>query len=155
MSGTVDTSGFFAYPVGAPASTLPAAASLFADRPQADWDMLLSFTQARRFRRGEVVLTAGEVDRALYLLVDGQVEAPSGLLEPIAALGIGGFADGLPRAVSVRAVTDGEVVRLGFTAFEALAARDPLLARDLLIDVGRMLAAPLRTAGEHLPGWTG
>jgi CRP/FNR family transcriptional regulator, cyclic AMP receptor protein len=101
------------------------------------------------------VLVKGEIDRALYLLVDGWVRAPSGVVHPITTLGEGAFLDGAPRAVSVEAMTDGEMQRLSYDGFEALAARNPALGRDILLNIGRILAARLRTNGERTPGWTG
>ena len=94
------------------------------------------------------MLVAGEHDRALYLLVDGWVRAPSGVVHPITTLGEGAFLDGAPRAVSVEAMSDGEMLRLSYEGFEALAARDPALGRDILLDVGRILAARLRAHGR-------
>jgi CRP/FNR family transcriptional regulator, cyclic AMP receptor protein len=145
----IDASGFFAYP-----SELepPAPEGLLSATSADEWSMLLSYTETRRFRPGEVVLRAGEDDRALYLLVDGRLEGPAGTVEPVAAIGEGAFLDGAPRGVTLRALTSGELLRLGWDAFEALAAREPRLARELLIDLGRLLAARLRTVDA---GWTG
>lgn len=52
----------------------------------------------------------------------------------------------------IRAVTDGEMLRLGFDSFEALAAREPILARDLLLDLGRILAVRLRQTTSLVAG---
>ncbi len=52
-------------------------------------------------------------------------------------------------------MSEGEMLRLSFDGFEALAARDPALGRDILLDLGRILAARLRAHGEQTPGWTG
>ena len=48
------------------------------------------------------MLVAGEHDRALYLLVEGWLRAPSGTIHPISLFGEAAFLDGAPRAVSVR-----------------------------------------------------
>ncbi len=151
----MDTTGFFHYPTE-PELELPQGLPGFlSDRGDADWSLLLEHTETRLFRRGETVLATGERDRALYLLVDGWLKAPSGVVEPIATIGEAAFLDGRPRAVTVKALTDGELLRLGYDAFEALAARDPGLGREILLDVGRILAARLRLAGESVAGWTG
>ena len=71
-------------------------------------------------------------------------------LEAPASLGEAGFLDGRPRQVGVRATTHGELERLSWQAFEGLSARDPQLARDVLIDVGRVLAARVRAGGGDL-----
>ena len=52
--------------------------------------------------------------------------------------------DGRPLGVLVRAVTDGEVVRLGVDELDALARLRPDLARAILFDLGRILAGRLR-----------
>ena len=146
----MDTTGFFDYP------TLPAAAP--ASDPQLlphatgeDWDALLAATETLRFHPGDVVLRAGERDRALLLLLDGTLATDDASVSAPAAVGVGAFLDGLPRAVSLRATTHGELARLSWDAYEALAARDPRLGRTLLLDLGGLLAARLR----GVPGWTG
>jgi CRP/FNR family cyclic AMP-dependent transcriptional regulator len=149
----MDTSGFFHYPTE---SALPQGLPGFlAERGEGDWGTLLEHTETRLFRPGEVVLEAGARDRALYLLVDGWMKAPSGVIHPVATLGEAAFLDGRPRAVTVRGMSEGELLRLDYDAFEALAARDARLGREILLDVGRILAARLRAAGEQSPGWTG
>jgi CRP-like cAMP-binding protein len=149
----MDTTGFFQYPTE---SELPAGLPGFLDqRGEDDWATLLAHTDTHLFRPGEVVIAAGEHDRALYLLVDGWLKAPSGVIHPITTVGEAAFLDGRPRAVTVRALTDGELLRLSYDGFEALAARDAALGREILLDVGRILAARLRAAGDKNLGWTG
>jgi CRP-like cAMP-binding protein len=149
----MDTTGFFQYPTE---PALPAGLPGFLDqRGEDDWATLLEHTDTRLFRPGDVVLAAGEHDRALYLLVDGWLKAPSGVIHPITTLGEAAFLDGRPRAVTVRALTDGELLRLSFDGFSALAARDAGLGREILLDVGRILSARLRAAGDANLGWTG
>jgi CRP/FNR family cyclic AMP-dependent transcriptional regulator len=149
----MDTTGFFQYPTE---TALPAGLPGFLDqRGEHDWATLLEHTDTRLFRPGDVVIAAGEQDRALYLLVDGWLKAPSGVIHPITTVGEAAFLDGRPRAVTVRALTDGELLRLSFDGFEALAARDPGLGREILLDVGRILSARLRAAGDTSLGWTG
>jgi CRP-like cAMP-binding protein len=77
------------------------------------------------------------------------------VIHPITTLGEGAVLDGAPRAVDVEAMSDGEVMRLGYDGFEALAARNPLLARQILFDIGRILSARLRAGDDLTPGWTG
>ena len=139
----IDASGFFPY---------PGELEPLAPQGLLNVDEWLAYTETRRFRPGDVVLRAGEDDRALYLLVDGRLEGPGGTVEPVTAIGEGAFLDGVPRGVTRRALTSGELLRLDWDAFEALAAREPRLARELLIDLGCLLAARLRTVDA---GWTG
>jgi CRP/FNR family transcriptional regulator, cyclic AMP receptor protein len=149
----MDTTGFFHYPTE---TELPQGLPGFlANRGDDDWQTLLEHTDTRLFRPGEEVLSAGAQDRALYLLVDGWLKAPSGVIHPITTVGEAAFLDGRPRAVTVRAMTDGELLRLSYDAYEALAARDASLGREILLDVGRILSARLRAAGDKQLGWTG
>ena len=103
------------------------------------------------------MLAEGVADRALYLLADGRLEVmrPGGraalaTIEAPATVGEAEFFDGRPRTAELRAVGHGEIERLSWEAFEALSARDPRFARDILVDVGRVLAARLRAGAGHL-----
>jgi CRP/FNR family cyclic AMP-dependent transcriptional regulator len=147
--------GFFDYPTESGPEREHGLPSFLDDRGEADWTLLLDHAETLLFRPGDVVLRAGEQDRALYLLVDGWLKAPSGVIHPITTLGEAAFLDGAPRAVTVEAISDGEVMRLGFERFEALAARSPALARHILLDLGRILCARLRAGDDRTPGWTG
>ena len=156
----MDTSVFFQYPTLGGGQPAPAAApdpGFLTHATVEEWDAVLAATETLRFRPGDVVLRAGERDRALYLLLDGRLEAEGTGAEVAApaTVGAAGFLDGLPRAVTLRARTHGELARLSWDAHEALAARDPRLGRTILCDLGRGLAARLRAAGATLPGWTG
>ena len=76
------------------------------------------------------------------------------MLDAPATLGEESFLDGGPAAAGLRAVTHGEAQRLSFDAFESLSAREPRLARDLLLDLGaarRRRAAPPPGAGVDGP----
>jgi CRP-like cAMP-binding protein len=151
----MDTTGFFDYPSEPSTPVEHGLPGFLSGRGEDDWAMLLDHSETRVFRPGETVLVAGEQDRALYLLVDGWVRAPSGVIHPITTLGEGAFLDGAARAVGVQAMSDGEMLRLSYEGFEALAARNPALGRDILLDLGRILSARLRANGEDTPGWTG
>ena len=156
----MDTSVFFQYPTlggGSPASEPAPDPGFLPHATVEEWDAVLAATETLRFHPGDTVLRAGERDRALYLLLDGrlEVEGTGTEIAAPATVGVAGFLDGLPRAVTLRARTHGELARLSWDAYEALAARDPRLGRTVLCDVGRGLAARLRTAGPTLPGWTG
>ena len=156
----MDTSVFFQYPTLGGGAAAPGPAPDPGFLPHAtveEWDAVLAATETLRFHPGDVVLRAGERDRALYLLLDGRLEAEGtgAAIAAPATVGAAGFLDGLPRAVTLLARTHGELARLSWDAYEALAARDPRLGRTVLCDVGRGLAARLRAAGATLPGWTG
>jgi CRP-like cAMP-binding protein len=151
----VDTTGFFDYPTEPQPAVEHGLPTFLDGRDEQDWALLLDHAETMLFRPGEVVLTAGRLDRALYILVDGWLRAPSGVIHPITTLGEAAFLDGAARTVTVEAMTDGELLRLSYEGFEALAARNPALGRDILLDLGRILSARLRQNGDQTPGWTG
>jgi CRP/FNR family cyclic AMP-dependent transcriptional regulator len=155
----MDTSAFFNYPAG-PAAAVPEQFVDLGFLPHAtgeDWDAVLAVTELLRFHPGDVVLRAGELDRAFYLLLDGrlEVEGSGVVVAAPAAVGVAAFLDGRPRVVSLLARGHGELARLSWDAYETLACRDPRLGRAILVDLGRGLAAQMRGARAGVPGWTG
>ena len=151
----MDTTGFFAYPSEPEPPGEYGLPAFLGSRGVEDWAMVLDHSETRVFRPGDVVLREGERDQALYVLVDGWLRAPSGTIHPITTFGEAAFFDATPRAVTVVAMSDGEMLRLGFEGFEALAARDPALGRAILLDLGRIACARLRATGDATHGWTG
>jgi CRP-like cAMP-binding protein len=108
------------------------------------------------------VLVAGDPDRAFYILTDGRLRADAtdeGFapepIRPPAIVGAVAFLDGLPRAVTMRALDHGEALRMSFDSWEALTAREPLLGRAVLLDVARTLAAQARSGAAGIQGWSG
>jgi len=93
----MDTTGFFQYPgdEALPADNPP---GFLEDRNDEDWTLLLEHTETRLYRAGQEVLKEGERDRALYLLVDGRLQAPSGPVAPVSTFGEVAFLDGRPVA---------------------------------------------------------
>ena len=140
----MDTSGFFNYPT-LPASEPVLDPGFLPDATEREWDTVLTATETLRFAPGDVVLRAGDRDRAFYLLLDGTVEpmaSPFAVSAP-ATLGAVSFLDGSPRSVTLLARTHGEM------------ARGERLGRAILVDLGRGLGARLRAAGHAVAGWTG
>src|SRR5262249_42324576 len=125
-----------------------------AERGDGDWSKVLSHAETRRFRAGEVVIRQGEVERALYVVMTGQLEVLVPLsrgrthrlatIEAGSVIGEQAFLDGQPRSATVRATSEGEMLRLSLEAFEVLAAREPELARAILFDLGRIVSVKLR-----------
>jgi CRP/FNR family transcriptional regulator, cyclic AMP receptor protein len=147
------SSSFFDYPTLEPEREPPAELILLAEATEEDWAKVLECTEMRRFRSGDLVVAAGQRDRSLYLLTDGLlvVEIPDErrtgmLIEAPAVVGEVAFLDGSPRSASLRARTDGEMLRLSWESFEAFSTREQFLARQILLDLGRILAARLRKA---------
>jgi CRP/FNR family transcriptional regulator, cyclic AMP receptor protein len=148
----MDTSNFFQYPTEAtePRTAPPA---FLGEAGEREWDALLSYMQTRQLRAGEIAFREGDPDRALYLLTAGRIElrasaGPTVAVDAPAPLNEIAFLDGGRSAASARALGDGELLRLSFDAFESLAAREPTLARRILLDLGRIVATRLRQVGR-------
>jgi CRP/FNR family transcriptional regulator, cyclic AMP receptor protein len=148
---------FFSYPIEGRAEKDPLV--FLAERPKDDWSRLLHYTEVRRFGARETMIRAGELDRSLYIVTDGQLEVllPGvdgeirfGTIGPGSVTGEIAFLDAGPRSATIRALTDGELLRLSFYAYETLAAHYPDLGRAILLDLGRILAFRLRETNEAL-----
>ena len=153
MSGT----SFFDYGVDNAATS--AAPTFLAEASVDEWAVLIGHCERRSFRRGDVILRAGEIDGSLVIVLDGELEtvverkgrtrrlspAPAG-----SVVGELGFLDGRPRSATVSAATDGDLLRLSGASFEALAAANPRLGRMVLFDLGRILAGRLRALTDQV-----
>src|SRR5580658_4462468 len=64
---------FFDYPNEQPAAS-GQVEQLLADASEEDWATLLRHTTYRRCGPGDVVVTAGERERSLYLVLEGELE---------------------------------------------------------------------------------
>jgi CRP/FNR family cyclic AMP-dependent transcriptional regulator len=80
----------------------------------------------------------------------GITEVDGVSISPLARIGAGSvigeqsFFDGQPRSANVWAVSPGELLRLGFKEFEKFSREEPVLSRDLLFALGRVLSTRLR-----------
>ncbi|HZQ34845.1 MAG TPA: cyclic nucleotide-binding domain-containing protein [Dehalococcoidia bacterium] len=145
--------------IAEPEPERPAAPLLFlSEWSEAEWARLLAYAEQRPFRAGDLLIRAGEVDRSLLIIGAGTLDVfvPDGDLgvrlvgevQPGEVIGEVAFFDGSPRSASVRAATDGEVRVLSREAFDVFAAYEPVLARTLLLELGRVLAVRLRAVEE-------
>lgn len=145
---------FFDYPDGS-AESRTDQVSFLADASDEDWAAIRAHAELRHFTPGQVVTAEGEVDRSLYIVVDGllEVAVPEGrrgrsrrvgTVEPGTVIGEISFFDGRARSATVRALADTKLLRLSHDVFEALAAKEPALGRAILFELGRALALRLR-----------
>lgn len=121
----------------------------------AEWDTFLGFAERLLFVAGTRIFSAGESGRAIYIVRSGRVRGEvqlarrsgaTSMMGPGAVFGELGFFDGAPRSASLWAEDDVELLVLPFAAFDTLAAWHPRIARELLLDLGRVLSARLRRA---------
>ena len=150
--------GLFDYPMessAAAASGPLAEAFVFLEALPGDaWEKILAIVETRHFRRGDNIITRGERDDSFYILSSGAVsvvvpdkrgrdsviaEIPEG-----SVFGEIAFFDREPRSATIRARTDGSAIRVTRKNFEHLGAWQPLIARQMLLDLGHVLALRLR-----------
>jgi CRP/FNR family transcriptional regulator, cyclic AMP receptor protein len=147
----MDTSAFFAYP-NTEQSDLREEFVLLPGLDEDGWARLLAHTVQRRFVAGETVIAAGDTDSAIHIIADGVLDVlRPGSDQPISVgagnvIGEVAFFDGRPRSADVRARSDCTLFSLSRDRFDILAAQEPRLARLLLLDLARTLAARLRRA---------
>jgi CRP/FNR family transcriptional regulator, cyclic AMP receptor protein len=129
---------FFAYPNEPPALAAEIE-QLLPEAADEEWAILLKHTRHRSFRSGDAVVTAGALDRSLYLVIDGSSRSACGArrrgYRRVATIGAGSvigelsFFDGGARSALVRAVTPAELAELSPAEFGAFAVASPTLAR--------------------------
>jgi CRP-like cAMP-binding protein len=135
------------------------ATDLLGGRSDADRALLEAHGRRERFQPGDRLIRAGDVDPSLLVVLDGELIAVVGdgreqrILEVSPAgsvVGEIGFLDGLGRSVDVVASRSGELLRLTRDDFDRLGADHPALARDVLADLGRIMAGRLRHLTERV-----
>lgn len=150
----MDTSSFFQYPDSEQTDESNSPV-LMQDATSEEWDILLSFTTTQRFKAGDLVIVAGDKGDSLFLVAEGilDVMIPYGRNHTLSRLtsiqagsviGEQSFFDKQPRSVSCRAQTDGEMYRLSRDNFLVLSAKHPTLARNFLLDLGKIISLRLR-----------
>lgn len=128
--------------------------TVFEALSEEEWQTVIGNSQTIPFSDGDVLLKEGEVDDAVYIVVSGQVEVISrgsfGRSKRIATIDEGSvfgevaFFDAKPRSASVRALGNGQVLRLSRKGFQKIAAWNPGLAQQFLLDLGSILAYRFR-----------
>lgn len=152
--------GFFDYPTdgsnAADARAKPASESfIFLEQlPKGSWEKILAIVETRHFRVGDDIVRMGERDDSFYILTSGRVSVvvpdKRGRDNAIAEIPEGSvfgeisFFDSEPRSATIRATSNGSAIRITRANFEHLSAWHPVIARQVLLDLGRILALRLR-----------
>ncbi len=128
--------------------------TILDDLSEEEWQMIVRSSRSISFEADKILLNEGEVDDSVYILVSGQVEVIGkhsfGRVKRIATIDEGSvfgevaFFDNRPRSASVRAITDGRVLRISRSSFDKIAAWNPRLAQQLLFELGSVLAHRFR-----------
>lgn len=156
----MDTSSFFSYPSDSHLAEQEGLLFL-READESDWSNLLSYTTTQRFSAGDQVISAGENDDSLLLIAEGTLEVliPHGSTQKLkqlttikggSVIGEQSFFDQQPRSTHIRALTDGELYRLSRESFMVLSAKQPQLARLLLLDLGKIISLRLRQTTQFL-----
>jgi CRP/FNR family cyclic AMP-dependent transcriptional regulator len=127
--------------------------TLLADISSDDWRRILKLVETRQFRAGEDLIRVGDKDDAFYILTVGEVDVVIGaegnetILSTISEGSVFGeisFFDGQPRSATIRAKSQGTVIRVTRENFDTLAVWEPAIAKQLLFDLGSILSMRLR-----------
>jgi CRP-like cAMP-binding protein len=132
---------------------------MFGDLTEGELAQIVHILQIQRMRAGQFVFREGDPGGAWYVLHDGQVEVlkDTGLdlrtlatLGPRACFGEMSILDGSRRSATVRALTDGTLLRFPKAAFDALLDDDNLAAYKLVYQMAKVLAARQRRTTSRL-----
>lgn len=126
-----------------------------------EWRKLLALTTRRPIKASEVVIQRGVVDRSLYFVAAGSFEVGATYIDGISitslakiaagsVIGEQSFFDGEPRSANVWAVTDGELLCLTHERFQELSRGEPVMVRDLLFALARILSLRLRNTSMRV-----
>lgn len=130
-----------------------------ADLDEEGWAEVIAATERVEFHPGDLVMRAGEADRELGLLTQGTLmgliqDPETGedrevrVIEAPSIVGEVAFLDGSGRSLTLRAETEGELLRMTWAHYQELSAHRPELAQQIALDLGRIVAARLRGATE-------
>ena len=133
--------------------------TVFDDLSEQDWQVVIASGQATEYAPGDLLLKEGETDDAVYIVIAGQVEVVVtgtfgndkrvALIDEGSVFGELSFFDSQPRSASVKAVTSGQVLRLSRKGFDKIAAWNPGLAQQFLLDLGSILAFRFRAESPN------
>lgn len=116
------------------------------------WDIVASYLQPFSLAQGQILIEQGSLDRTLYLLEAGTLsvhyEDEKGrvrlaIVGPGSAVGEGSFFSHLPRTATVQAASVAKVWCMTPLRFTELANRQPVLALEIAMGLGTVLARRL------------
>ncbi len=126
-----------------------ARTELFADLPADALERVVSRGVERTYRKGQILLYAGDESRHLYVLLSGGVklfvdsasgdQLHLGLVTAPDVLGLIGLADGGPRSASAEVLEPTSVLAISQEDMLALFAELPPLLRAYLRSVGTLM----------------
>lgn len=109
--------------------------------------------QTKNLETGSLLMAEGQQATDLYILLQGQMEVMAPMdqdwirvaeLGPGTAIGEMAFLDDAPRSARVMASTQCSLLQITREAFQKFSRREPMLAIDFIMELGRILAFRLR-----------
>lgn len=151
--------GFFNYPGTTEQNVRRSDVELLEDYSPDDWAKILKIVKHIHFKTGDDLVTYGDSGDSFYILVSGSADVliPSkdgpehylAIIPEGSVFGEMSFFDDQPRSATVRAREDGTAVRIDKKSFDTLASWEPVIARQMLHDLGRVLSRRLRWETER------
>lgn len=130
---------------------------LFEDMPYSARLQVAEILAMHLFQPGDTLVQQGGRDRAMYVVLDGEVSVRFNHTE-LARLGTGehfgelSLVDKQPRSASVVALTDGIAISISSEDLDAFVLREPQLGAQLLWKLMRVLGQRLRNTNARVPG---
>jgi CRP-like cAMP-binding protein len=133
-------------------------APLFREFTDRDFDELLALLDPVNVPAGSTIVEQDDLGDSMYIVVEGRcrvVHHKGGREIELAALKDGDFfgeialVDEGPRSADVIAITDVSMLKITQAVVSALAGVYPSAAFKLLIAIGRIMVARLRTANQR------
>ncbi len=140
---------FFDYPGGS--ASVGDQPAFLSGASSSDWETILRYVGAEPFVAQQILLEAGDPGDTFCILAEGRVQVqPPASKRVVATIEAGSifgeiaFLDGGTRTATIRALTNGTMIRVTREGFAKLQAREPQLAQRIALDLGRICAARLR-----------
>lgn len=131
---------------------------ILADLDPADREAIVAACERRWVRRGDVLVTEGEIADTLFIVVSGRFAVRvAHRTDPLSEIGAGqpigeiAYLTGGRRSATVQAIRDSIVLALERPAFDALALRRPHLWRALAQILANRLRQLVTATSAHLP----
>ncbi len=130
-----------------------------ADFTDDQLERLLEFMEPRAVRQWVQIVKQGEVDDAMFLVLEGELRVRlmiGGKETILATLGAGecfgemALFDKGPRSADVLANKDSVLLKMGSHAFEKLRLQAPELAAPMLFAISRTLASRIRADNKRI-----
>lgn len=133
---------------------------IFEDFTDDEVKEIYEIAQRKKVKKNEVVFKEKSRDNAVYIVLKGKFEVLTEIPEtgPIAfaeiseghVFGEMSFLDGKPRSATVKALNEGEILRITRQGFNKLRINSPEVATKFISDLARIISLRLRTADEFI-----